>query len=258
MSGRIRLLTLAIFALVVVAACGAPQPPAGEQAKPAEPAQPAQPAADVSKAMHENLERVTVMHAAVLRGDLEATVEPARWIAENQPTTGLPAGMESVLSDMKQQASVVAGATDPRHAATATAMVVSYCGTCHKAAQYTPDIPEPVKPVAASGLEAHMMEHQWATDLLYQGLVIPSEERWQKGLDAMAVTPLAEKDLPKDAALTKEIAALGKKVHDLAAQAKKAPDLGTKVAYYGEYIGGCAGCHGLHGKMWGPGLPKTQ
>jgi len=251
MSGRIRLLTLAILALaVVVGACGAPQPPA-EQAKPARPA------ADVSKAMHDNLDRVTVMHAAVLRGDLEAAVEPAKWLAERQPTTGLPAGMESILADMKQQASVVAGATDPKHAATATAMVVSYCGTCHKAAQYTPDIPEPVKPVAAGGLSASMLEHQWATDLLYQGLVIPSEERWQKGLSAMVVSPLAEKDLPKDAALKKEILAAQKKIQDLAGQAKLASDLGTKVAYYGEYIGGCAGCHGMHGRMWGPGLPKT-
>jgi len=42
----------------------------------------------------------------------------------------------------------------------------------------------------------------------------------------------------------------------MAANAKKATDIGTKVAFYGEYIGGCAGCHALHGKMWGPGLPK--
>ena len=106
-------------------------------------------------------------------------------------------------------------------------------------------------------LAAHMVEHQWATDLLYQGLVTPSEERWQKGLAAMAATPLAEKDLPKDAKLTKEVIALEKKVHELAGRAKAASDLGTKVAFYGEYIGGCAGCHELHGKVWGPGLPKT-
>ena len=103
-----------------------------------------------------------------------------------------------------------------------------------------------------------MMEHQRATDLLYQGLVMPSEERWQKGLAVMQATPLSEKDLPTDAKLTKEVVALEKKVHELAANAKTATDLGTKVAFYGEYIGGCAGCHELHGKVWGPGLPKTQ
>jgi mono/diheme cytochrome c family protein len=44
----------------------------------------------------------------------------------------------------------------------------------------------------------------------------------------------------------------------MAGKARTATDIGTKVAFYGEYIGGCAGCHGLHGKVWGPGLPKTQ
>lgn len=248
MSGRSRLLTLSLLAVAVAAAaCGGAQQPPAEQAAPA---------VDVSAAMHENLNRVTVMQEAVLRGDLEAAAEPATWIAEHQPTAGLPAGQESILADMKKQAAVVAGATDFKHAATATAMVVSYCGTCHKAAQYTPDIPEPVKPAADTGLKTYMIEHQWATELLYQGLVMPSEERWQKGLAAMAVTSLAEKDLPKDAALTKEILALGQNVNELAEKAKAASDLGMKVAYYGEYIGGCASCHGLHGKVWGPGLPK--
>lgn len=256
MSGRIRSSALALLALsVIVAACGGAQQPPAEQAKPAAP--PA-PAVDVSKAMHENLARVTVMQEAVIRGDMEATVEPARWIAEHQETAGLPAGTESVLADMKKQAAVVAEAKDFKNAATATAMVVSYCGTCHTAAKVVPAIPEPAKPVAEAGVATHMMEHQWATDLLYQGLVMPSGDRWQKGLEAMAGVPLSDKDLPKDAKLTKEVAALEKKVHELAGRAKAAQDLGTKVAFYGEYIGGCAGCHGLHGTVWGPGLPKTQ
>jgi len=255
MTGRTRSLLCALLVLPVVIAvgCGGGQQAPAEQAKPAEPAAPA---VDVAKHMHEHLARVTTMQEAVIRGDVEAAVEPARWIADHQETAGLPVGQEAVLADLKKEAAVVAEAKDPKHAATATAMVVSYCGTCHAAAKITAAIPEPAKPVAEAGVSAHMMEHQWATDLLYQGLVMPSEERWQKGLSAMQGTPLSEKDLPKDAALTKEIVALEKRVHEMAANAKKATDIGTKVAFYGEYIGGCAGCHALHGKMWGPGLPK--
>ena len=107
-------------------------------------------------------------------------------------------------------------------------------------------------------LAAHMLEHQWATDLLYQGLVMPSEERWQKGLAAMQGSPLAEKDLPKDAKLTKEIAALEKKVHEMAAKAKTATDLGTKVAFYGEYLGGCAGCHSCTARSGGRGCRRRS
>jgi hypothetical protein len=257
MTGRIRTLAFMIVALstVVVLGCGGAQQPPAEQAKPA--AAPP-PAVDVSKSMHENLARLSVMQEAVIRGDVEATVEPAAWIADHQPTEGLPAGTESALADLKKQAAVVAGAKDFKNAATATAMALSYCGTCHSAAKVTPAMPEAVRPSAEGPLAAHMLEHQWATDLLYQGLVMPSEERWQKGLAAMAGAPLAEKDLPKDAKLTKEVAGLEKRVHEMAARAKTATDLGTKVAFYGEYLSGCAGCHELHGKVWGPGLPKTQ
>lgn len=257
MTGRTRSLLLALLVIpsVIALGCGGGQQAPAEQAKPAEPAVAA---ADVAKHMHEHLARVTTMQEAVIRGDLEAAVEPAGWIADHQPTAGLPAGQEAVLADMKKQAAVVAGATDPKHAATATAMVISYCGTCHAAAKITAAIPEAPKPVAEPAVAAHMMEHQWAMDLLYQGLAMPSEERWQKGLAAMQGTPLSEKDLPKDAKLTKDIVALEKNVHEMAEKAKTATDLGTKVAFYGEFIGGCAGCHALHGKVWGPGLPKTQ
>lgn len=257
MTGRTRSLLLALLVIpsVIALGCGGGQQAPAEQAKPAEPAVAA---ADVAKHMHEHLARVTTMQEAVIRGDMEAAVEPARWIADHQPTAGLPAGQEAVLADMKKQAAVVAEATDPKHAATATAMVVSYCGTCHAGAKITAAIPEAPKPVAEPAVAAHMMEHQWAADLLYQGLVMPSEERWQKGLAAMQGTPLSEKDLPKDAKLTKDIVALEKNVHEMAEKAKTVTDLGTKVAFYGEFIGGCAGCHALHGKVWGPGLPKTQ
>jgi hypothetical protein len=42
-----------------------------------------------------------------------------------------------------------------------------------------------------------MMGHRWVTNLLYQGLVMPSEERWQEGLSAMQGMPLTDKGLPK-------------------------------------------------------------
>ena len=251
MSRRIRTLVSVVLLLpfAFILACGGASQP---------PAEPPKPVVDVASHMHEHLARVTAMQEAVIRGDLEAAVEPARWIAEHQETEGLPAGTETFVVQMKKQAAAVAEATDLTNAGVATAMTLSYCGSCHAAAKVTPEMAEPARPSATGPVAAHMVEHQWATDLMYQGLTMPSEERWQKGLDAMKGAPLAEKDLPKDAKLTKEIAALEKKVHELAAQAKNTTDLGTKVALYGEYLSGCAGCHSLHGKMWGPGLPKTN
>jgi hypothetical protein len=100
-----------------------------------------------------------------------------------------------------------------------------------------------------------MLEHQWAVDLMYQGLAGPSDELWTKGVEALQAAPLSATDLPKDASLTAEIVASEKKIHDQAAKALKTTDLGTRVALYSEVLGECATCHSLHGRVWGPGLP---
>ena len=256
MSRRIRtfICMLLLLPVALLLACSGASQPQAEQPKPAEPPKPV---VDVASHMHEHMARVMAMQEAVTRGDLEAAVEPAKWIADHQETEGLPAGTETFVANMKKQAAAVAEAKDIKNAAVATAMTISYCGSCHAAAKVTPQMMEPVALPVADATKAHMTEHLLATDLLYQGLTMPSEERWQKGLAAMQSSPLAEKGLPKDAKLTKEIVALEKRVHELAAKAKTATDLGTKVAFYGEYLSGCATCHSLHGKVWGPGLPKT-
>ncbi len=248
-----RSFTSALLALVAifVCACGTSQPPA-EQAKPAEPPRPV---VDIVKDMHEHLGRVTTIQEAVIRGDLEAVVEPAAWVAKHEPPP-LPAGTEPLGMDMRKIAEMAAGARDIGTAATTAAQLVAACGACHQAAKATVKWPEQIKPVDGAGIAAHMLEHQWAVDLMYQGLAMPSDDAWKKGIAALKASPMAAKDLPKDEKLTKEIVAFEKKVHELAGKAETATDIGSKVAVYGETLASCASCHGLHGKQWGPGIPK--
>jgi cytochrome c553 len=95
-----------------------------------------------------------------------------------------------------------------------------------------------------------------AVDLMYQGLVGPSDEAWKKGARQLGQSPLTLKDLPKDPKLTKEIAALVGVIHTLADKADAAVAPNARATLYGDVIATCAECHGLHGKVWGPGLPK--
>jgi cytochrome c553 len=241
-----------ILVAVFAVACGSSQPPA-EQAKPVEPAKPV---VDLTKDMHDHLSRVTTMQAAVIRGDLEAAVEPATWIM-NRDEVPFPAGTETYVPDIKKTAGMAAAAKDIGSAATATAQLVAACGACHKASKRTIKWPMAAKPAdGGAGISAHMLEHQWAIDLMYQGLALPSDDAWMIGVEGLREAPMAAKDLPKDAKLTKEIVAFETKVHGLAAKAQAAPDLGSKVAVYAEALAACASCHGLHGQVWGPGLVK--
>ncbi|MEW5983807.1 MAG: hypothetical protein AB1806_15760 [Acidobacteriota bacterium] len=256
MSRRVPLLILALLlaSLSVVVACGGSSQPPAESAPAAEPAPSAQ--SEASKHMHEHLNRITEIHNAVTRGDLEAASAPAAWLADHEPPAGLPATVVDELANMKRTSKMVVDATSINDAATATAQLLAACGTCHTKTSVVVSFDDVPKPPAGAGVSAHMLEHQWAMDLMMQGLVGPSEMKWRQGAEALKVSPMAAEELPKDEKLTQEIRTFETKVHGWADKAVDAGDMGTRVAVYGEVTAGCAACHGLHGRAWGPGLPK--
>ncbi len=256
MSRRVPLLILAVLlaSLPVMVACGGTSQPPAEPAPAAEPAPPAQ--SEASKHMHEHLNRIVEIQQAVIRGDLQAATGPAAWLADHEPPAGLPATVMDELANMKKTAKMLVDATNIKDAGTATAQLVAACGTCHTKTNVVAKLDEIPKPPAGAGVSAHMLEHQWAMDVMMQGLIGPSEMKWRQGAEALKVAPMAAEDLPKDEKLTEEIKAFEKKVHDWADVAVNAGDMGSRVAIYGEVTAGCASCHGLHGKTWGPGLPK--
>jgi cytochrome c553 len=248
------ILALLLASLTVVVACGGSSQPPAEPAAPATPAPAAQ--SEASKHMHEHLARVTEIQEAVTRGDLEAAGVPAAWLADHEPPAGLPATVVEELANMKKTSKMVVDATNINDAGTATAQLLAACGTCHTKTNVVVKFDDLPRPPAGAGVSAHMLEHQWAMDLMMQGLVGPSEMKWRQGAEALKVSPMAAEELPQDEKLTDEIKSFEKKVHEWADKAVNAGDMGSKVAIYGEVTAGCASCHGLHGKTWGPGLPK--
>jgi mono/diheme cytochrome c family protein len=237
--------------VLIAAARPAPQgpPPTARQNPPAH-------TATLKGHMDEHFAHVRDIQDAVVRGDLEGAKASAKWIADHQEAAGLPAGAEVHLTAMKSSASAVATAPDTRLAAEGAASLVAACGDCHAALKVTGTMPSAVVVTTAppAGKGAHMAEHQHAVNLLYRGLVGPSEADWKKGAEALKGSPLGAETLPE----AKDALAAEKKVHELAAKAAGARDRSARVAAYGEVIGSCASCHGLHGRVWGPGVPKTE
>jgi len=210
--------------------------------------------AEVKAHMADHFVRVREIEEAVIRGDIDGAKAPAQWIADHQETTGLPGGSAVYVKTMKDAATSVATAADIDSAAKGAATLVGTCGNCHSAANVKTSLPAPTLATGKDGKAAHMAEHQFAVDLMYRGLVGPSDEDWAKGTTALATAPLGGKDLPE----AKDSLAAEKKVHQVAEAAAKATDRNAKIAAYGDVIGSCASCHGLHGRIWGPGLPKAD
>jgi mono/diheme cytochrome c family protein len=241
---------------VLAAACGgsAPADKPAETAAPVAAAPPPPP--NVSAHMDEHFAKAAEAHNALLRGDLEAAKEPATWIAEHQEVAGLPASAAPAIDQMKKGARQMAEAADVAAAAQGAAAIAVACGQCHAATGAMPKFRQ-VAPVAGkSEAGAHMVEHQQALDLLYQGLIGPSARAWADGANALKGTPLGAAKLPKDPLLTKDRIAAEAVVHALADQAAAATDVPTKTDVYGKLAANCASCHALHGRVWGPGLPK--
>jgi hypothetical protein len=255
-SVRVRVLLVLVLA-GAVACGGSTQPPAAQGEATATASTTPKAAGEILKQMDNHFAKVHEIEEAAIRGDLASMKAPAQALAQLPAGTGLPSGTEIYVADMKRSAEAVAAAQTLPNAAAATATMVSTCGTCHVVSMASPKFPAVTAPVMIPGTASHMSMHQFAVDLLYQGLATPSDDQWKKGAEAMKASPLANKDLPKDSTLTKEIVAAEARVHELADRAGKAGDQGAKVAIYGELVGSCASCHSLHGREWGPGLPQT-
>ena len=241
-------LFLAPVAALLLASCGKAPEPAAQQPPPAS-------AEEVRKHMDDHFGKVREVEEAVIRGDLEAAKAPALWIADHQETTGLPPGTESRVVEMKAAARSVASADNIGTAGIAAASLVGACGGCHATAKVYPAIAQGAEATAKAKRPDHMLEHQHAIDLMYHGLISPASGDWIRGAEALKVAPLGGKLFPEVSAeaVTEEA-----RVHELAARAVEAPGMSSRVAIYGSLLGSCATCHALHGRVWGPGLTKTE
>ena len=81
-----------------------------------------------------------------------------------------------------------------------------------------------------------------------------ADAAWKEGAQALKASPLGAKDIPA----AEEVIAAETQVHELAMRALGARNQSAKAIVYGQVIGACASCHGLHGRVWGPGAPKTD
>ena len=239
---------------VLVAACGGTSEKAGGQPAAGE----ALPSAEVVKHMHDHLAQVQQIQHALIRGDLDGATTAARTFAGHQELTGLPENVHGTIEDMRQAAQEVGAATTLEAASDATARMIAQCGACHSTMAAKPGIPAPpaAQEQAARPVVAKMLEHQHAVDMLYQGLVVPSNEMWKQGAEALKASPLKADAFPVDAQLSKEALDAQARTHEVAEKAAAAATPTARAEVYGDLIGGCASCHSISGRVLGPGAPK--
>ncbi len=209
---------------------------------PPPPSQPAgQPGSSVRPRMREHFTRGAAIRDAVIRADLDGVREPARWLAEH-PQTDLPASAQSNIGEMQRLSAQLAKAPDLAQAARGMAQLAAACGACHTAVEVTPTLMASMPRGEDESLTGHMRKHYRAADLLYRGLVVPSDDSWNRGADALTGDPV-ELELKRGSTPQPEIEALAKQLHGLAQQARKATDARARSEIYGQMLATCSDCH---------------
>jgi cytochrome c553 len=113
----------------------------------------------------------------------------------------------------------------------------------------------PVKPPTVPAVRSRMLEHYYSVVMMSMGLQAPSDELWKRGAETMRDAQVMKVTL-KDETLTADLNAAEAKYREIGATALAAKTPAERAAAFGQVLTSCGGCHALHGRVFGPGLPK--
>jgi hypothetical protein len=202
--------------------------------------------------MHERFDLVLSIQAEIVRGDLPAARQTARALTEKPLQADAPDVFTRHAKSIADDAREASTAPDVLTAAVATARMLSTCGMCHRASGVMP-APTSRQWPSVGGTVGHMLDHQRAMDQLLRGMTVPSQSEWLAGARGLRASPLHARDLPRDPKLTPELLRVEETVHRLAEEAIAAETPNGRVRVYSTLLAGCADCHSLHRRIWGPG-----
>jgi mono/diheme cytochrome c family protein len=191
--------------------------------------------------MAEHFVKAAAMKSAVIRGDLEALGQDADWMASHELSANLPESWRPHLQAMQTAAQYAKEAKDATAAARALADMGRACGTCHQALG-GPKFEVGSPPAEGSGVELHMLGHQWAAERMWEGLIGPADAAWVKGAEVLARTPLMENELADKKSVPPEVELLAQQVHSFGEKGRAAVGA-ERAMLYAQFLATCASCH---------------
>jgi cytochrome c553 len=198
---------------------------------------------EIAGHMHEHLDQVSAIKAAVIAGRLEDVREPATWLATHEEPALLPS-----VEEMRRYAARAASAEDLVAAAAAVGEIARACGDCHQANGVEVGFGYATPPSRdEQSVKAQMQRHLWAADRMWAGLIGPSDVAWNRGADMLAEVQLAASDITAKEGQRAQISELTQRARALGEQAGQAASAELRSGLYGEFLSLCATCHSLTG-----------
>lgn len=197
---------------------------------------------EVHGRMHQRFTATERMRTAIAVSDLLGAQREAQVVADLDEPDLLPV-WKPYVEEIRASARAVVATHDPVAAARSMATLGRACAGCHQAAKAKPVVPRAEPPPSQPGLRGTMANHHWGAGLMWQGVVLPSDDRWQEGARALAAAPLtitAERDEPPhEIGIADDVA----RIRMLARRAETTGALDDRAELYGELLGTCVRCH---------------
>jgi hypothetical protein len=234
--------------LIAVCGCGEERPsPAQKTAKQeltaaAAPARDRPTEVEMVASMEAHYGVVILAHDALLQGNLEdfraqLALAPEQELPPNAPAEWLP--LHERLQDAAREGEKV---SDLTMAATTLASVVLACGTCHAALDTGPVYPAPAPDDGEDAVKIAMLDHQWVTERLWEGVTGPWNNAWERGADALSVVEVfGEEDLA--VSLSDDLRRREQELREIGEEAKTTIALDERAALYGRLLSTCGECH---------------
>jgi hypothetical protein len=198
---------------------------------------------EIHQHMHARFAATNNIRTAIAYGDIRRAKAEAQIVADLDEPDILPQ-WKPYVDNVRAAALQIAKSEDTVTASKQLAVLGWRCAQCHEAVPGAKTaFPKVPSPPSDPKLASTMANHQWATARMWEGMIGPSNERWNEGAAALAKAPLtitAEADVPDHRlGIADDVA----RIRLFATRAMKAKTRFDRTDIYGKLLATCANCH---------------
>jgi hypothetical protein len=231
---------IAVGLAIAACHCESAPTPAGRAATPREQAPAATPLIRRHMAVH--YAAASELQAAIAQGRLADARDQAYWFATHEMDG--PANWRPYIDELRGAAMSIWRAHDVPTAGAQLGRLGRACSSCHEAEGGTVAFARAPIPADDDTVELQMALHQWAAARLWEGVIGPSDERWQQGARVMATGHFdAAKSVHEKPNV--DVIELAERLRAQANEASTITDRSARAAFFGDMMETCASCHSI-------------
>jgi cytochrome c553 len=240
--------------LIAVFGCGEERRAAAPETTKQEPAAPVHERpteVEMVASMEAHYNVVILAHDALIQGNLAGFRSQLLLVPEQELPPSSPKEWLPLHERLQTAAREGAKSSDLAAAAKTIAPVVLACGICHAALDTGPVYPAPAPDDGADAVKTAMLDHQWVTERLWEGVTGPWNNAWERGAEALSVVEVfGDKDLA--VTLSDDLRRREQELREIGEEAKSTTALDERAALYGRLLSTCGECHQAIGVTFEP------